>query len=146
MQQAPFDEKYESDLHIYTHNLSITDTHWEMDSSDNERGTALSGMWTYWAAFTDIPHYKQLVTDVVLILRNQSDYSNVIMIVGTFSIHSLFERIGGAKMLLRLTEYLFEKGREFAKETDLMGADGKYFIMPSFHYTEDCFRGKTNEE
>lgn len=146
MQQAPFDEKYES-VRIWTHNISFHNDFWIMDSKDESKGSvSLSRFGTIYERFTDIPDYKHLVTDAVLILRNQSDYSNVISIIGTFSIESLFGRIGAPRMLLLLVDYLFEKGASYSKETNLKGKDGKDFLMPTFHYTDDCFKGVVVED
>ena len=145
MQQAPFDEKYE-DLHIWVHNISATHDFWTMDSSDGISGTPLSNVWIHAAVFTDIPTYKDLVTNFALILRNQSDYSNVIILIGTLSIEAALQRVGAPRMLLKMTEFLFDKAELYAKEINLKGKDGKDFIMPSFHYTDDFFKNMAKED
>ena len=144
MQEVAFDERYE-DIQIYSHKLDINAAFWVMDAKDNLKGTAISNVGVYAAAFTDIPNYKELTTDIIIILRNQSDYSNVIILVGTFSVHALFDRIGAPRMLLKLTEYLFKKAETFAKETSLKGKDDKDFSMPKFGYSDDCFNGMVKE-
>lgn len=146
MQQAPFDERHEV-VHIYTYNISFHSDFWTMNSKDKDKGSvSLSRFGTIYERFMDAPDYKQLATDAVLILRNQSDYSNIISIIGTFSIESMHERIGAPRMIFLLADYLFEKAKEYITETNLTGADGKQFIMPAFNYTDDCFKNIVKED
>ena len=84
MRQVPFDERFEN-THIYTHELKINSAFWIMDSKDEFKGVALSNVGLFNTKFTNTPTNKELVTDIILILRNQSDYSNVIILIGTFS-------------------------------------------------------------
>lgn len=138
MQKAPFDEKYQGVL-IRVNNIAITDTFWEMDSSEPITGTALSMLWLHHAQQTNLLGTGSITANIALILRNQSDYSNVIIVLGTYSVMSEHNEKTYERMILLLTEFLFEKAKEYVSENNLKGADSKEFIMPHCGYTDDFF-------
>lgn len=134
-----FGETYH-DVKIYGHKFSVQDFFWIMDANDDKAGVAYSQVGVFNARVTDIPRYTDITTNMIIILRNQSDYSNVIFLNGSFSIHSLIGDMKPEQMLLRLSEYLYDKCKEYSEETNLKGKDGNDFQMPSFRYSEFHFR------
>lgn len=139
MQQAPFDEKYDGIL-IRVNNMAITDTFWSMDSIQTITGTPLSKLWLHHAEQTDLLGEGSITANITLILRNQSDYSNVIILLGTYSVKSELTEKTYERILLLLSEFLFKKATEYAKQINLKGADGKDFIVPNCGYTDDFFK------
>ena len=142
MQKAPFDTKYDG-LVIRVNTLAIADNFWEMDAKKPIEGTAFSQLWVHHAARTDLLGDGTITTNIALILRNQSDYSNCIILMTTCSIKSdVVEK--SERMLSLLTEFLFEKAGEYAVDKDLKGLDQKNFIVPDFRYTDDYFTQELN--
>lgn len=139
MQQTPYDQKYQGVL-IHVINLIITDKFWEMDANETITGTPLSKLWLHHAERTDLFREGSITASITLILRNQNDYSNVIIILGTYSVLTENNEVAYERMLLLLSEFLFEKAKEYATDTNLKGADGKDFLMPSCKYTDDYFK------
>ncbi len=139
MQQPPFDEKYQGVL-IRVNSIAITDTFWKMESSEPITGTPLSKLWIHHAEQTNLLGDGSITANITLILRNQSDYSNVIILLGTCSVKSEHNEKTYERMILLLSEFLFEKAKEYVAETNLKGADNKDFIVPNCNYTDDFFK------
>lgn len=138
MLQASFDEKYQG-LLIRVHSMAITNTFWAMESKEAITGTPFSKLWLHHAERTDLLANGSLTANVTLTLRNQNDYSNVIIILGTYSLNAEHSEMTYERMLLLLSEFLFEKAKEYVVETNLKGADNKEFLVPNCHYTDDFF-------
>jgi len=139
MQQAPFDEKYQGVL-IRVNSLAITDTFWTMDAKETITGTPLSKLWLHHAERTDLLGEGSITANITLILRNQKDYSNVIILLGTYSVMSEHNEKPYERMLLLLSEFLFEKAQKYVTDTNLKGADDKIFLVPHCNYTDDFFK------
>ena len=139
MQQAPFDEKYQGIL-IRVNSMAITDTFWTMDSKETITGTPLSKLWLHHAERTNLLGQGSITANITLILRNQSDNSNVIIILGTYSVMAQHNEKSYERMILLLTEFLFEKAEEYVSEINLKGKDSKLFLVPTCGYTDDFFK------
>lgn len=139
MQQAPFDEKYQGVL-IRVNSMAITDTFWTMDAKETITGTPLSKLWLHHAERTNLLGDGSITANITLILRNQNDYSNVIILLGTYSVMSEHNEKTYERMILLLSEFLFEKAKEYVVETNLKGVDNKEFLIPNCYYTDDFFK------
>jgi hypothetical protein len=138
MQQVPYDKRYQGVL-IRIYNTAISSSFWEMDSSQKITGTPLSLLWVHHAERTDLLGEGSITANTVLILRNQSDYSNVITLLGMYSVKSEHNKKTPERMLSLVTEYIFEQAKEYVKEINLKGEDGKEFVVPECKYTDDYF-------
>ena len=143
MQQAPFDEKYQGVL-IRVHSMAITNTFWKMDAKEAITGTALSKLWLHHAEQTNLLGEGSITANITLIIRNQNDYSNVILFLGTYTVMSEHNEKANERMILLLSEFLFEKAKGYATETNLKGADNKEFLVPDCYYTDDFFKQELN--
>lgn len=139
MQQPPFEEKYQGVL-IRVNSIAITDTFWKMESNEPIMGTPLSKLWLHHAERANLLGDGSITANITLILRNQSDYSNVIILLGTCSVMSEHNEKTYERMILLLSEFLFEKAKEYVTDTNLKGADGKDFLVPDCYYTDDFFK------
>ena len=139
MKQAPFDEKYEGVL-IRVNSMAIADTSWKMEVEEPITGTPLSKLWLHHAERANLLGNGSITANITLILRNQSDYSNVIILIGTYSVRSEHNEKSYERMILLLSEFLFEKAKEYVVETNLKGEDSKEFIVPDCGYTDDFFK------
>jgi hypothetical protein len=140
MQEAPIDERYQGVLirgHVIT---AISSSFWSMDSSQKITGTALSLLWVHHAERTTFLGDGTITFNIVLILRNQSDYSNAITLMGTYSAKAELTDKTPERILLFVTEYLFGKAKEYVKAQKLTGSDGKDFKVPECNYTDDFLK------
>ncbi len=139
MKQAPFDINYDSVL-IRISSIAITDTSWPMKSDEIIRGTPKSLLWVHHSEKTNLLGDGSITANITLIIRNQSDYSNVIIILATGTIKPRYPDITYERMLFLFSEYLFSEAERYAKEKSLCGNDNNDFVMPGFGYTDDFFR------
>lgn len=139
MQQSPFDNKYQGVL-IRVDSIAITDTFWKLESTEPITGTPLSKLWLHHAERTNLLGEGSITANITLILRNQSDYSNVIIILATCSVKSEQNEKTYERMMLLLSEFLFEKAKEYVAEKQLKGFDNKDFIVPNCGYTDDFLK------
>ena len=142
MQQAPFDISRDGIL-IRTYSLAFSIPNWEIKSEEPITGVPLSLPWVQDLQRTNILGEGTLTTSIVLFLRNQRDYSNVLIILGTYSVLPEQSNIPPEKSIQYLLEYIFEKGEEYIKEKNIKGYDGNDFIIPSaFNYGADFIKTK----
>ncbi|HET9057300.1 MAG TPA: hypothetical protein VFN30_10700 [Chitinophagaceae bacterium] len=142
MQQAPFDVRRDGVL-IRTYSLAFSVPNWKMKSSEPVTGVPLSLPWVQDLQRTNLLGDGTLTTSIVLFLRNQSDYSNVLIVLGTHSVIPEQPHITPEMSIQYLLEYLFDIGEEYLKENNIKGDNDEYFITPSpFNYGKDYVKAK----
>ena len=138
MQKAPFDEKYQGCL-IRVHNIALTTDFWDMNSKEDVFSIPYTRIGIYGAKTTDFIGDNEVTANVTLILRNQSDYSNVIILIGIFSINASDKDMTRERMFLIMSQYLFGQCKDYAKNNNIVGSDGKEFLLPVNRYADDKF-------
>lgn len=141
----PFDTKYQGVL-IRTHNEFMHPSFSEMDSTKMTTGTALSLLWVHHAERTNLIAEGGLTFNIALILRNQSDYSNIITLMGTYSAIDEYKEKTTERILLLLTETLFERIKEYVVSNEIKGQDNLIFEVPECKYTDDSLKKKLTWE
>lgn len=142
MQQAPFDTRRDGVL-IRTYSLAFSVPDWEMKSEEPITGVPLSLPWVQDLQRTNLLGDGTLTTSIVLFLRNQNDYSNVLIVLGTYSVVPEQTDMPPEMSIQFLLEYIFEKGGDYIKEKKIKGEDGNDFITPSaFNYSSDVVKTK----
>ena len=135
--------KYE-DVLIKVHNMSFTNDFWDKEPENSTFGVILSKMCIYGADKTKFIGHSEVTANVTLIIRNQSDYSNVVILIGIFSICSLTDFKTSERLFLILTDFLFDKSNEYVKEIKLKGKDNKDFAINKHHYSDGHFANEVH--
>ena len=132
-------KKYQG-VKIKFHSFEVTSDFWKMQYDETITGTPLTKLWIHHIEKTNILGEETLTANVTLILRNQSDLSNVIIILTTCSVVSNSYDLSNERILLMLTEFLFENAISYANISQLKGADQKKFVVPQFNYSDEFFK------
>lgn len=101
MQQSLFEIKYQGIL-IGVSSCVITDTFWKMNSNEPITGTPLTKLWLHHAERTNLLGEGCVTANITLTLRNQSDYSNVIILLVTCSVISEKNEKTYERMMLQI--------------------------------------------
>ena len=133
----PFDTKYQGIL-IRTHSEIMQSSFSKMDSTQST--TALSLLWVHHAERTNLISDGGLTFNIALIVRNQSDYSNIITLMGMYSAINQQTEKTPERILLLLTESLFERIKEYVVLNKIKGEDGLDFEVPHCTYTDDSLK------
>ncbi len=116
----PFDTKYQGIL-IRTHSEFMQSSFSEMDSTQRTTGTALSLLWIHHAERTNLISDGGLTFNIALIVKNQSDYSNIITLMGMYSAISQHTEKAPERILLLLTESLFDRIKDYVALNEIKG-------------------------
>ena len=135
----PFDTKYQGVL-IRTHSEFMHPSFSEMDSTQKTTGTSLSLLWVHHAERTNLIGVGGLTFNIALIVRNQSDYSNIITLMGTYSAISEHTEKTPERLLLFITENLFKRIGDYVILNDVKGKDGLCFEVPDCIYSDSSLK------
>lgn len=136
MLTAPFERTIEG-TNISVSSLAFSNDYWKMDSSDTIRGVSHSLLWCHHQETTAI-NGKSLTGNFTFILRNQSDYSNVIIILSTLSAKVTFPE-SKQTLLRKMAELLYLQAERYVSEAELKGNDEASFVLPEFNFTDSYF-------
>jgi len=138
MKQAPYLENYQG-LELHIHNLAFTNSFWSMFSTNEMEGTAFTKVWVHHAEYTNLIGSRGLTISFTVIVRNQSDNSNVVIVIGSITAKCIGIEKTSRRTLLLVSEFIFSKAEEYVKENNLKGKDEKDFIFPPFLYVDSQF-------
>lgn len=119
---------------ITVYNLSLIDDYWESDYISQTQGVIYSQLLLNGETQNVINNGKDI--NATLILRNQSDYSNVVILIGIFNLKSDFN---SEKEKVIFVEFLFDEISKYVNNNELKGKDNKKFIIPINHYSYSLF-------
>jgi hypothetical protein len=120
---------------IKKHNMSFTNDFWYLDYNDKTQEVIFSRLIINAVQENNVNNGKDI--NIALILRNQNDFSNVVILVGVFNIKSEFQE---DKEMTIFVEYLFEKAQEYIDKIELKGKDDLLFKLPKNNYSYGRFQ------
>lgn len=132
------DVKYKG-LTVRTHFQVITTAFQEMGFSYLSVETPVSNLWTHAIGVTSLLGNNTITFSVSLILRNQSDLSNILILLGSYSVRDSYNDRTKERIMRISTEYLFDVSNKYLYEKKIKGLNEKDFIAPPMIYTDDYF-------
>lgn len=138
----PFEAKFE-DLTIYFHKLN-TNLFYEVVEDKNDVNSRLSAYTDVRVFYLVTHHYtegRSIIGDVLVMFRNQGeDFDLCLNLTMTVTASSKTDN-SGRSVFNKLIQYLFEWAKEYVKENNIRDNKDKPFVMPSFGYSPDMFKG-----
>lgn len=136
----PFQARFE-DIIIHAHKAQFQLMYEavEIDTNSDDRLPGTSGVYNFGITTYAQEGKKEVVGDLQIVFRNQGDDFNLcLFLILSFSAHSKVDE-NGKSIFCKLIQYLFDWTSIYIRENDIKDSDGKYFIMPPFHYSKDSF-------